>query len=82
MKDIFEKFIEINNESTALIDSSYKNLITQGITKENPKFNENNKLLQTNNKLATYGDVVIKLAFCEFFLKKKKFHKKISLWIE
>lgn len=75
MKDIFQTWIKENKENhTALIDKSYKN-----------KFQRSNKEAfkgEININLATYGDAVLNLAFCEILFKNVKLSEDKQKYIK
>lgn len=67
-----------NEDTTSLIDFSYNNYRMYGIKKNNPNYKEVNMSLVTNDNLATYGDFVVKLAFCELLCDNEKLTKEKS----
>lgn len=72
--DIFEDYLYKNKgkEVRALIDSSYNAYRPRGIDKKDKRYEMVNTPLTTNADLATYGDAVIKLCYCEILLDNVK----------
>ena len=60
--DKFSEWLEKNRKHYALIDRSYKKVL------QKDKLKNNN--IQVNTKLATYGDIVLKLAICSILWRE------------
>ena len=60
--DKFSEWLEKNREHYALIDRSYKKVL------QKDKLKNNN--IQVNTELATYGDIVLKLAICSILWRE------------
>ena len=60
--DKFSEWLEKNSEHYALIDRSYKKVLQKDKSKNNN--------IQVNTELATYGDIVLKLAICSILWRE------------
>ena len=60
--DKFSEWLEKNRKHYALIDRSYKKVL------QKDKLRNNN--IQVNTELATYGDIVLKLAICSILWRE------------
>lgn len=81
--DTFKTWLQNKNKISlierALTDTSYNNYRSKGVKKSNPNFEEFHKPLPVNTDLATYGDAIIKMIYCEKYLDiSKQLSKKIE----
>jgi len=72
--DVFKEWLNKKDESKwikrALTDPSYNSFRRNSVKKNDPRYDELNTPLPVNTELATYGDALIKLCYCDLFLDK------------